>query len=117
MSMARKSAFNIVTANHLLEGDSIFLSDNGWTRDHRAARIAHGADEAAELEARGQLDEAANQVVGVYLVAVEIEEDGRPEPIHFREKMRVLARPSFWAAPATAHAPARTPAYEQANAA
>ena len=115
--MARKSAFNIVTANHLLEGDSIFLSDNGWTRDHRSARIAHGVEEAAELEARGQLDEAANQVVGVYLVAVELAQDGRPEPIHYREKMRVLARPSFWAAPAAAHAPARKPAREQANAA
>ncbi|MGF1622770.1 MAG: DUF2849 domain-containing protein [Rhodomicrobiaceae bacterium] len=115
--MAKKSAFNIVTANHLLEGDSIFLSDDGWTRDHRAALVARSPEEAAELEARGQIDEAANQVVGVYLVAVEIEEDGRPEPIHFREKMRVLARPSFWAAPAAAHAPGRTPAYEQANAA
>jgi len=94
--MAKKSAFNIVTANHLLEGDSIFLSDSGWTRDHRTARIAHGPDEATDLQALAQQDEAANEVVGVYLVAVEIGDDGRPEPTHYREKMRVRARPSFW---------------------
>ena len=115
--MAKKSAFNIVTANHLLEGDSIFLSNDGWTRDHRKALIAHGAEEAAELEARGQLDEAGNKVVGVYLVAVELNDDGRPEPIHYREKMRVLARPSFWTAPASPQASREFAADERANAA
>jgi hypothetical protein len=94
--MAKTSALNIVTANHLLEGTSVFLSDQGWTTDHSAALIARSTDEAAELEKRGLSDEAANKVVGVYLVAVSIGEDGRPEPIHYREKMRVRARPSFW---------------------
>jgi hypothetical protein len=94
--MAKKSAFNIVTANHLLEGHSIFLAETGWTSDHRAARIASGAEEAAALEALAQTDEAANRVVGVYLVAVEVDQKGSPEPVHYREKMRVRARPSFW---------------------
>lgn len=96
MTMAKKSAFNIVTANHLLEGHSIFLAEDGWTSDHRAARIASGTEEAAALEALAQTDEEANRVVGVYLVAVEVDGEGSPEPVHYREKMRVRARPSFW---------------------
>jgi Protein of unknown function (DUF2849) len=100
--MAKKAALHIVTANHLLDGDSIFLGDNGWTTDHRIARVANGADEAAALEAEGRVDEDGNKVVGVYLVAVEIDADGHAEPVHYREKMRALARPSFWPAPAKA---------------
>ncbi len=94
--MAKKSANQIVTANHLLEGNSIFLGENGWTSDHRAARIASGNEEAMSLESLGRADEDGNKVVGVYLVDVEIDEYGSPEPIHYREKMRVRARPSFW---------------------
>lgn len=95
--MAKKSAHQIVTANHLLEGNSIFLSENGWTADHRAARIAYGNDEALALELLGKADEDGNKVVGVYLVDVTVNENGHPEPVHYREKMRVRARPSFWA--------------------
>ncbi|HKJ60474.1 MAG TPA: DUF2849 domain-containing protein [Hyphomicrobiales bacterium] len=94
--MAKQSAFKIVTANHLLEGHSVFLSEDGWTADHRKSRIAHGADEATTLEALGRVDEDANYVVGVYLVDVSLDGEGQPEPIHYREKMRVRARPSFW---------------------
>lgn len=99
--MAKKSHFNIVTANHLLEGESIFLSENGWTTNHRHARIAAGPDEASALESLAREDEARNQVVGVYLVGVELDESGHPEPVHYREKMRVRARPSFWPDPET----------------
>ena len=100
--MAKKSALHIVTANHLLDGDSIFLGENGWTTDHHAARVANGAEEAAALEAEGRVDEDGNKVVGVYLVAVERDAEGHAEPVHYREKMRALARPSFWPARAKA---------------
>ena len=95
--MAKRSALQIVTANHLLEGHSVFLSHGGWTTDHRLAKIASGDEEAARLAALGRADEHGNEVVGVYLVEVEICEHGYPAPIHYREKMRVRARPSFWA--------------------
>lgn len=101
--MAKKSALQILTANHLLEGASVFLSEQGWTTDHYAARIARDKDEAAALEQLGQAAEAENLVVGVYMVDVELDGDGRPEPIHYREKLRVRARPSFW--PDAAHQP------------
>lgn len=100
--MAKKSALQIVTANHLLEGHSIFLGENGWTPDHRAARVAATPDEAAALQALGQADEAGNTVVGVYLVDVALDGNGDPEPTHYREKMRVRAIPSFWPDPVKA---------------
>jgi len=100
--MAKKSALHIVTANHLLDGDSIYLGDGGWTTDYRSARVANAADESAALEAAGRVDEDGNKVVGVYLVAVEFDEDGQAQPVHFREKLRVLARPSFWPSPVKA---------------
>jgi hypothetical protein len=98
-AMAKKAALQIVTANHLLEGHSIFLGEHGWTIDHHASRVAATADEAAALEALGRADEDANQVVGVYLVAIEFDADGNLEPTHYREKMRVRAIPSFWPDP------------------
>ncbi len=105
--MAKKFALQIVTANHLLDGNSIFLGEDGWTADHHAARIASSPEAAATLEVLALADEAANHVVGVYLVAVELDEDGNPEPVHYREKMRVRAIPSFWPDPVKARAPAR----------
>lgn len=94
--MAKRATLQIVTANHLLEGHSIFLAEQGWTADHTKALIANGAEEAEALESRARIDEDANIVVGVYLVAVELDGEGKPQPTHYREKMRVRARPSFW---------------------
>ena len=104
--MAKKAALQMVTANHLLEGHSVFLSPNGWTTDHRAARIAADAAEAAALELAGKGDEEANHVVGVYLVEVMLDDNGHPEPTHYREKLRVRARPSFWPDEPAVHAAA-----------
>jgi hypothetical protein len=94
--MAKKIALQIVTANHLTEGHSVFLGDDGWTANHHLARIASGAEEATALEGEAKRDEDGNLVVGVYLVEVALDEDGLPEPTHYREKLRVRARPSFW---------------------
>lgn len=94
--MTAKTAMQIVTANHLLGGHSVFLCAEGWTADCGRARLAMGAGEAAALESLARADEAANRVVGVYLVAVELDAGGKPEPVHFREKLRARARPSFW---------------------
>ena len=95
--MAKKAALQIVTANHLTEGHSVFLTEAGWSADHTRSLIAASADEAAGLEATAKKDEDGNLVVGVYLVEVALDAGGRPEPTHYREKLRVRARPSFWA--------------------
>ena len=91
--MAKKTSLQIVTANHLTEGHSVFL---GWTANHHLARIASSAEQAAALEGEAKRYEDGNLVVGVYLVDIVLDEHGLPEPTHYREKLRVRARPSFW---------------------
>jgi len=75
----------VITANALLEGDVVYLTATGWTRDLANADIL--TDEAdADLrliEASAQVD----SVVGVYLADVKVT-DGIPHPTHFREDFR-----------------------------
>lgn len=76
----------VVTANALLEGDAVWLTEaNTWTRDIREAELM--TDEAhAELrllEAQARMDEIA----GAYLADAKPGDDG-PEPTHFREDFR-----------------------------
>ncbi|WP_370401234.1 DUF2849 domain-containing protein [Sulfitobacter sp. JB4-11] len=83
--MSKPFTPKIVTANALLEGDVIYLTETGWSRDLNDAEVL--TDEAhADL----RLIEASAQtgdVVGVYLADVEIS-DGIPIPTHFREDFR-----------------------------
>lgn len=84
--MARNFTPKVVTANALLEGDAVWLTeDNEWTRDIREAELL--TDEAhAELrllEAQSRKDEIA----GAYLAEAKATEDG-PAPTHFREAFR-----------------------------
>ncbi|KHA52130.1 DUF2849 domain-containing protein [Sulfitobacter geojensis] len=75
----------VITANALLEGDVIYLADDGWTRQLAQAEVF--TDEAhADL----RMIEAAAQtgdVVGVYLADVTLE-GNTPVPTHFREDFR-----------------------------
>jgi hypothetical protein len=79
----------ILIASDLRDGETLFLGAEGWARDHKAAAVARDAQEAQALEARGKGDIAANRVVDVYLADVELDAQGRPTPLHYREKMRV----------------------------
>ncbi len=79
----------ILFANDLRDGEVLFLGATGWVRDHRVAVVAHDSAEAAALEARGKADIAVNRVVDVYLADVVVGADGRPTPLHYREKMRI----------------------------
>ena len=75
----------VITANALLEGDVIYISTSGWTRDLAEAEIFTDEDNANQ-----RLSEAAaqiNDVVGVYLADVS-DENGIPTPTHFREDFR-----------------------------
>ncbi len=96
--MKQNDAKHILIANELLSGLTVYLdNDLDWTTDVRAAAIAQTQDEARRLEEAGMRDVAANRVVGVYLVPVDVREGGEIVPRHFRERMRVRAYPSFWA--------------------
>jgi hypothetical protein len=76
----------ILLANHLLDGDVVFLTTRGWATDHRDALVAHDDVAADALEAEGR--RSAHLVVDPYLVDVEVEA-GVPTPRHFRERMRL----------------------------
>ena len=76
----------VVSANHLIEGDAVWLTaDDRWTRDMAEAELIE--DEAVAqlrlLFAKGQ----PNVVVGAELVDAAKGADG-PVPTHFREAFR-----------------------------
>ena len=82
----------VITANALLEGDVIYLTATGWSRDLAEADVI--TDEAdADLrliEASAQVD----SVVGVYLADVKVE-NGIPHPTHFREDFRATGPSNY----------------------
>ncbi|MGY9047864.1 hypothetical protein P775_19065 [Puniceibacterium antarcticum] len=84
--MPRDFKPKVVTANALLEGDVIYLTeDDSWTRELKQAEVI--TDEAVAqirlLDASSRVAEA----VGAYLADVIDTPDG-PEPVHFREDFR-----------------------------
>lgn len=84
--MPRAFTPKVVTANALLEGDAVWLTeDDRWTRDMSEAELL--TDEAHAdlrlLEASGRHDEIA----GAYLADAKATSNG-PAPIHFREEFR-----------------------------
>lgn len=78
----------IVIANDLLSGDVIFLGSSAWELSHHKAAIARTQHEADELLARAHAEFKANRIVDPYLAEVRVLENGTPEPIHYRERMR-----------------------------
>ena len=84
--MARAFTPKVVTANHLLEGDVIYLaSDDSWVRDLKDAEVL--TDEADAQLRLLHAQSQAHRLVGAYLADVAQTENG-PEPTHFREDFR-----------------------------
>ena len=84
--MSRRFTPKVVTANRLLEGDNVWLTeDNRWSPMMAEAELIE--DEAHAdirlLHAQGQ----RNIVVGAYLADARAGQHG-PEPTHFREDFR-----------------------------
>jgi len=92
--MAKEFKPVVVTANDLIEGDSVFLGARGWVRDIAGARVALTMGEAAVLEQDGIAGEDGNLVVGPYLIEVSIA-TGRPVPLLRREQIRVSGVPTI----------------------
>ena len=84
--MSRPFSPKIITANALIDGDVIYLTDsNTWSGDLQHARVITDEDSA-----NAHLSQAAAQTartVGVYLVDIKLE-DGVLVPTHFREAFR-----------------------------
>ena len=85
--MARIKYPKIVTANHLLEGDVIYMTASGdWSRQHEDAKLYEDIDdaEAALKIAKKQ----AHMLAGAYLADAQMDQNGIPVPVHFREAFR-----------------------------
>jgi len=77
----------IISANDLLDGHVVYLTANGgWTGEPGNAVIAENAEDASILLATAEAQQAL--IVGPYLVDIE-PGLGTPEPVLFREKLRV----------------------------
>lgn len=91
--MSRKFTPKVVTASDLLEGDTVWLTeDDRWSRDMSEAEFLE--DEAHAdvrlLFAQGQ----PSAVVGAYLADAKMGRDG-PEPTHFREAFRAVGPSNY----------------------
>ena len=93
--MARVFVPKIATGNDLLEGDVVyFTADGAWSRLHGEARVAQTQEEADALLAAANA--FPHQVVGVYLADVAMDEDGAPQPVHFRETFRTRGPSNYF---------------------
>jgi hypothetical protein len=88
--MARPQPPQIAVASDLLLGDVVFLGPQGWIRNHRGATVAFTVPEIAALDAILKIEVAANRVVDGALIDVCLKDDGTPEPLHYRERLRTL---------------------------
>ena len=79
----------ILLANHLLDGDVVFRTSDGWTLDPARALIATDDATADVLDVAGKAALAANEVVDAYLVDVAIDALGHAVPRHFRERFKI----------------------------
>jgi len=84
--MSRKFTPKVLTANALIEGDVVYLTeDDRWTRHHHKAELI---EDEAHAEIRLLLAQSQPElVVGPYLADARPGPDG-PEPVHFREGFR-----------------------------
>ena len=83
----------VLTANNLVEGHSVFLAPEGWSRRIDAALVALTFEQAEELAALGNRFVDANEIVGPYLVDVALD-GGAPVPLARRERIRADGRPT-----------------------
>lgn len=84
--MSRSFTPKVVTANRLLEGDNVWLTDDDrWSTDIRDAELIE--DEAHATIRLLFAQAQAGIVVAPYLADAKAGENG-PEPTHFREAFR-----------------------------
>jgi hypothetical protein len=84
--MSRRFTAKVVTANALVEGDVVYLTeDDRWSRHHHEAELI---EDEAHAEIRLLFAQAqGDRVVGAYLAEARPGPRG-PEPVHFREAFR-----------------------------
>ncbi|MFC3230216.1 DUF2849 domain-containing protein [Marinibaculum pumilum] len=94
MQKGAKGKSRAMTANRLRDGLTVFLADGGeWVTEIDRAAVATDADGMAALEKQGADAEAAQHVVGAYLIDVEAA-DGHVRPLRNREQIRAAGGPT-----------------------
>lgn len=84
--MPRDPKLQVVTANALISGHSVWLTaSGGWSPHMRDARVFDDPQQADD--ALAQAARRGDIVVGAYLATVRAGAGG-PEPTHFREAFR-----------------------------
>ena len=92
--MSRPFTPKVVTANALLEGDAVWLTDDDrWTRDIAEAEFIE--DEAIAQDRLLFAMSQENIIVGAYLADAAASEDG-PLPTHFREEFRTRGPSNYF---------------------
>ncbi|MEN0001523.1 MAG: DUF2849 domain-containing protein [Pseudomonadota bacterium] len=95
MAVPRFKHPQIVTANDLYDGDVVYLTkEGGWSIQIGDAAIAEDAERAAALLSKGGAQ--VSRIVGAYLADVSINDDGKPEPVHFRERFRTRGPSNYF---------------------
>ena len=102
--MSRRFTPKVVTANALIEGDVVYLSeDDRWVRDHREAELI---DDEAHAQLRLLAAHGRDgEVVGAYLADARPGPNG-PEPVHFREAFRTRGPSNYFLGKQAQRAPA-----------
>lgn len=84
--MPRAFTPKVITANALLEGDVVYLTeDDRWSRDLSEAELL--TDEAVAEARLIEANRRQSEIVGAYLADMAPGATG-PEPTHFREDFR-----------------------------
>lgn len=84
--MSREFTPKVITANALVEGDVVYLTQGDiWTRHLAEAEIL--TDEADATLRLLMAEARSREVVGAYLAEMKPGARG-PEPVHFREAFR-----------------------------
>lgn len=92
--MAKAFVSVVLTAHDLIEGDSLFLSPEGWHPEIARAMVAVTEDQADELRALGDRHSRDNGIFGAYLVAITTD-SGAPVPVARRERIRAAGAPTI----------------------
>ncbi|WP_299563343.1 DUF2849 domain-containing protein [uncultured Sulfitobacter sp.] len=83
----------VATANHLIEGDVIYFTSEGWSRRIETAAVARTAEDAeALIEQAGQCPQ---ETAGASLIDVDLS-TGIPRPVHFREVFRTRGPSNYF---------------------
>ena len=84
----------IITANDLLEGDVVYLTNDGaWSRAFTDATVFTDiASAQSALESAGQ---QSDRIVGAYIADVEVR-DNEFFPSHFRESFRATGPSNYF---------------------